>query len=367
VKVTCGIDWSEKHHDIALVDGDGQLVARKRVTDNVSGWETLLELFATYGDTPGEQIPVAIETGRGLLVACLRATGRPVYAINPLAVARYRERHTVARSKSDHADAMTLANILRVDRAHHRPLPADSELVQAVAVLARAQQDAVWNRQQLSNQLRSLLREYFPAALKVFQVKGIGLTSREARAVLTAAPTPARAAKLTTARLATTLRRCGRERNIDAWARRLHAAFQQEQLRQLPMVEDSLGRQAQALLLQLDAACLAADQLAEATREVFCQHPDAAIITSFPGPGDLTGAGVLAEIGGDRGRLADARALKATGPRAHYDHRRQVGDRHASALRNTFNRMLGCLFHCLQTGQPYAEATAFGARFPAAA
>ena len=98
-------------------------------------------------------------------------------------------------------------------------------------MLARAQQDAVWNRQQLSNQLRSLLREYFPAALKVFQVKGIGLTSREARAVLTAAPTPARAAKLATARLATVLRRCGRERDIEAWARRLHAAFQQEQLR----------------------------------------------------------------------------------------------------------------------------------------
>ncbi|HWG65367.1 MAG TPA: transposase, partial [Streptosporangiaceae bacterium] len=309
--------------------------------------------------------------------------------------------------KSDHADAMTLANILRVDRAHHRLLPADSELVQSVAVLARAQQDAVWNRQQLSNQLRSLLREYFPAALTVFQVKGIGLTSREARAVLTAAPTPGRAA-LTTARLATVLRRCGRERNIDAWARRLHAAFQQEQLRQLPTVEDAFGRQAQALLLQLDAACLAADQLAEATHEVFSQHPDAAIITSFPGLGDLTGACVLAEIGDDRGWFADARALKAyagsapitrasgkstavhhrkvknqrlaaagyiwsfaslkaTGPRAHYDHRRHVGDRHASALRNTFNRMLGCLFYCLQTGQPYDEATAFGARFPAAA
>jgi hypothetical protein len=65
LKVTCGIDWSEKHHDIALVDADGQLVARKRVTDDAAGWETLLDLFATYGDSPGAQIPVVIETGRG--------------------------------------------------------------------------------------------------------------------------------------------------------------------------------------------------------------------------------------------------------------------------------------------------------------
>jgi hypothetical protein len=46
----------------------------------------------------------------------------------------------------------------------HRPLPADSELVQAIAVLARAQQDAVWNRGQLLNQLRWHLKQYFPAA-----------------------------------------------------------------------------------------------------------------------------------------------------------------------------------------------------------
>jgi transposase len=160
-----------------LVDSDGKLLARRRISDDVAGWQALVELLAQHGDHAKEQIPVAIETSRGLLVSCLRATGRRVYAINPLAVARYRERHTVARSKSDHADAMTLANILRVDAAHHRPLPEDSELVQSIAVLARAQQDAVWNRQQLANQLRSLLREFFSAALQAFQVENVGLTS----------------------------------------------------------------------------------------------------------------------------------------------------------------------------------------------
>src|SRR5919109_5298372 len=94
---------------------------------------------------------------------------RPVYAINPLAVARYRERHAVSGKKSDHADAVVLANILRTDRAAHRPLPADSELVRAITVLARAQQDAVWNRQHVANQLRSLLREYYPGFLEAFQ------------------------------------------------------------------------------------------------------------------------------------------------------------------------------------------------------
>ena len=162
--VFCGIDWAEDHHDIALVDPEGQLVARLRIAEDAAGYAQLLDLLAEHGDGSEYQVPVAIETSRGLLVAALRATGRPVYAINPMAVARYRERHTIARKKSDHVDAMVLANILRTDMTHHRPLPDDSELAQAIAVLARAQQDAVWDRAQAPNKLRSHLREYYPAA-----------------------------------------------------------------------------------------------------------------------------------------------------------------------------------------------------------
>jgi len=44
--------------------------------------------------------------------------------------------------KSDHADAVTLANILRTDIGQHRRLPADTELAQSITVLARAHQDA---------------------------------------------------------------------------------------------------------------------------------------------------------------------------------------------------------------------------------
>ena len=159
---------------MVLVDEAGKLVAERRVGDDVQGYQQLLTLLAESGDSAGEPVPVAVETARGLLISCLRATGRKVYSINPMAVARYRERRTVARANSDHADAMALANILRTDADAHRPLPADSELVQAIAVLARAQQDAVWNRGQLSNQLRSHLKQYFPAALAAFQIKGVG-------------------------------------------------------------------------------------------------------------------------------------------------------------------------------------------------
>jgi transposase len=401
VNVFCGIDWAEDHHDIALVDRDGQLLARRRISDDAAGLAALLDLLAGHGDQGDELIPVAIETPRGLLTGCLRATGRPVYPINPMAVARYRDRHSVAGRKSDHGDAVVLANILRTDAHAHRPLPADTELAQAIAVLARAQQDAVWARTAAHNKLRSHLREYYPGFLAAFAGARGGITRPDARAILAAAPTPAAAAALTVAQLQALLRKAGRSRGIDTEAARLRAAFRAQQMRQPPLVEQAMGRQAMALLGQLDAACAAADDLEQAATESFNQHPDAEIITSFPGLGPLTGARVLAETGDDRSRFADAKGLKAyagaapitrasgkttavlhrrvknqrlaaagytwafaaltasPGARAHYDRRRADGDRHAAAQRNLFGRLLGCLHHCLATGQHYDENTAF--------
>jgi transposase len=410
VKVFCGIDWAEGHHDIALIDESGRVIAKRRINETVAGFAELTEMLAAAGDTAEDPIPVAIETPRGLLVAALRATGRLVYPINPMAVARYRERHTVSRGKSDHADAKTLANILRTDQHIHRRLPADTHLAQAVAVLARAHQDATWRRTKASNELRSLLREYYPAFLETFARKNAtNLANTDARAVLAIAPTPAAAAKLSKARIAAALRRAGRQRRIDTTAAQLHAALREPQLRQPDLVEDAMGRQALALLAVLDTACRNVDELGEAVAEAFQQHPDHAIITSFPGLADNTGARILAELGDDRTRFPDARAVKAYAGSApitrasgrtisithrrvkndrlaaagwawafaamahdehanrHYRHRRDHGDRHPAALRHLFNRMLGQLYFCLQTRQPYQPHKAFAKPQPALA
>ena len=188
--IYCGIDWAERTHDVALVDDSGQLLAKRHITDDAVGYKILLDLLAEYGDTEAAPIPVAIETSRGLLVAALRTGKRRVFAINPMAAARYRDRHSVSRKKSDPGDALVLANVPRTDMHAHRPLPDDSDLARAIAVLARAQQDATWSRQQTANQLRSLLREYYPAALGAFANWSNGLCRPEAHDLLRLAPTP---------------------------------------------------------------------------------------------------------------------------------------------------------------------------------
>lgn len=84
----CGLDWAENHHDIALVNEAGELLAKQRITDDAAGYKILLDLLAAHGDTPQAPIPVAIETSHGLLVATLRTGTRQVYAVNPLSAVR---------------------------------------------------------------------------------------------------------------------------------------------------------------------------------------------------------------------------------------------------------------------------------------
>ncbi len=158
-----GIDWATAHHDIAVINDEGKVIARGRVSNDAAGFTALLSMLAEAGDSAEHPIPVGIETDRGLFVAALRETDRVIYPINPLAASRYRARYSVSGAKSDATDAVLLANIVRTDPGAHRPLPADTELAQAIRVLARAQQDAVRARGQVGNQCsKSSIRPLWP-------------------------------------------------------------------------------------------------------------------------------------------------------------------------------------------------------------
>ena len=123
VAIWCGIDWAEHHHDVALVDDVGKLIAKLHIDDDAAGFARLLTLLAEHGAGPETPVPIAMETAHGLLAAALVAAGYRLFPINPMAVARYRDRYSVSRAKSDAGDAFVLANILRTDLDAHRPLP----------------------------------------------------------------------------------------------------------------------------------------------------------------------------------------------------------------------------------------------------
>ena len=209
-----GDDWAEAHHDIELVDGQGRLLARRRLPEGIAGIAALHGLVGDHlgdEDEPG-QVLVGIETDRGPWVQALIAAGYQVWAINPIQAARYRERHVSSGAKSDPGDAHVLAEIVRLDRVHHRPVAGDSGIAEHVKVAARAHQTMIWTRQRTINTTRSMLREYYPAALATFD----DLASPDALAVLAAAPDPEQGRRLTVARVVGLLRKAGRQRKLQS-------------------------------------------------------------------------------------------------------------------------------------------------------
>jgi transposase len=400
-----GIDWSERHHDIAVVDSAGTVVARARVEETPAGVKEILRLLSglrTSHRHSRKHVPIAIEANKGLLVTALKSAGQTIIPINPTIAARYRGRLNPAqKKKSDRADSAMLANIARTDGDRLRGLADISPQALAIAALSRAQQRASRTRVFQFHQLRSLLRDFHPAAVSAWAGLPNGLLRAEARAVLSAGPTPPQAARLTQRRPRDILRAAGRTRLVDDQAERLHALFHQKSLRQPPAVEDAMGHEVVAHLAMLNQAIAQADMLTDQLTAAFREHPLAPIYLSFPGVGELIGARLLAEIGDDPTRFADGRGLRAyagaapltwasgtteavlfrtvankwmrstghvwafatltrsPGCRAHYDRRRARGDRHAAALRHLYGRLLLCLHHCLREYEPYDEGRAF--------
>jgi transposase len=394
--VYCGIDWAEHHHDVAVVDADGELLAKRRITDDVAGFTRLTELLCAHADSPA-MVDVGLETDRGLLVAALRGAGYRVFAINPKAVDRYRDRYAVSGAKSDPADALVLANLLRTDRARHRPIPDDSDDVAAIAVLARAHQDAVRTLVRDTNRLRSLLREFFPAAVAAFP----NLSTRSALTVLAAAPTPTAAGRLSSDQIHDLLLSTGRIAVRTGEVERIRRAFAAEQLHQPPPVEQAMGDAVGSIVTTLQATKTAIGDLETALAARFDSHPDAEILRSLPGLGVVLGGRVLGEFGDDptrftnaasrrcfagtapitrasgksrvvllrrarNQRLADAcrwwafnSLLHSAGALAYYRQRRAAGDTHESALRRLGSKLVGQLHHCLQHREPYREDIAW--------
>jgi len=395
VSITCGIDWAEAHHDVAVLDDTGKVLERRRIDTGVPGFGQLTAMLQEHAEDPTE-VPVAIETDKNLIVVALQAAGLTIYPINPRAVARYRERHGQSGKKSDPGDAFVLADILRHDRHQHRALPEITDQGRAIKALARQHQEATWALHQTISRLRSVLLEFYPQALQAFP----NLKHKAALTILAAAPTPALSQKLTARKVVALLHRCGR-RNDPGLVEQILTALKTPALRQSAPVEAALGQTTTGLLAIIVAMQSAVEQLETALTAEFDRHPLAPVLRSAPGLGPILAARVLAEVGDDRSRFTTAGGLRAfagtapvtrasgrsrqvkarlvrnkrlgdachwwafamltksPGAREHYDRRRAAGDHHNAALRNLANKLIGRLWWCLQNNEPWDEATAW--------
>ena len=235
-----GDDWAEDHHDIEIQDPDGRVLRTVRVAEGMAGMARFHELVAEFlGDDDGpEQVLVGIETERGPWVRALVAAGYQVFAVNPKLAARHREVVSLSGAKDDKTDAHTLADMVRTRRHQLRPVAADSDLTEAIKVLARAHQAMIAERTRHMLRLRAALRDYFPAALAAYQHEPLTLSSPDVLELLTKAPTADAAAKLTTAQITAVLKK-HRRRKVAAKTAAIQSALRTQHLDTPQIVNDA--------------------------------------------------------------------------------------------------------------------------------
>jgi hypothetical protein len=401
-----GNDWAQDHHDVEVQDHTGKRLGKARVPEGVEGIARLHALIGRFADPDDQagsgQVLVGIETDRGPWVTALVAAGYRVFAINPLQVARYRERGTTSGAKSDAGDAHVLADMVRTDSHQLRPIAGDSALVEGIKIVARTHQTLIWDRQRHLGRLRADLREYFPAALEAFDKldSRADLDDPDALELLAAAPTPQAAARLPLSQITAATRRA-RRRDPHGRALLIQAALRAPALGQPDELAGAYAVSVTALVGVITTFNGHIKTLQGQVEAHFGRHPAAEIYRSQPGLGPILSARVLGEFGDDPHRYRDAKARKnyagtspitrasgkrrtvsarharndrladavqrqafcalqnSPGARAYYDQLRARKISYNAALRQLGNRLVGILHGCLRTGTLYDEATAW--------
>ncbi len=180
-----------------------------------------------------------------------------------------------------------LAEIVRLDRDHHRPVAGDSGEVEGLKLVARTHQSLIWDRTRHLQRLRQALREYFPGVLDALAAARIELGDPDALELIERAPDPDRAARLSRSKIATILQR-NRRRDVEARAEAIQAVLRAAALRQPGPVESAYatiaGTQVRLLVLLIGQI----PQLEEVLAQGFGRHPDAGARKNYAGTSPIT-------------------------------------------------------------------------------
>lgn len=384
-----GVDWADAEHAVWVEDEAGTRVTSRTVPQTVEG----LTEFGRWLDerrAAGRELWAAIEKPEGRIVDFLLDHGVLVFAINPKAVDRARDRFRMSGAKSDPFDARVLAGFLRTDHGHLSPLRPSSEAAQELKGLTRDYARQVRQQTRLLNQLTATLKAYYPRALDVVD----DLKSQWGRDFLRDFPTPDLLTALTERRW----QRWAREHRLGAArAAALWTILARPQLAIPAHIVRIHTRRLDTVLAELDVTVRAVAAYRAAITDFFARMPAARWATTLPGGGGTTVPRLYAELGDAAGRWHTFRQLQAHAgavpvtdrsgkhavvlfrfacntqfrdavhqfaqqslqhsdwARAYYDRCRRRGHRHHHALRALAAKWLKIIFVLWSRGVPYDE------------
>ena len=299
-----GLDKSDKKINVSLQ----QCAKNKMERSIVKGGAEALHAWvaALCARFPGQAVAICLEQpASGLIHALMSYDFVVLFPINPMTLARYREAFTPSRAKDDPTDADFLCELVALHREQLKAWQPDDVCTRKLRHLTLSRRRSVNMRTRFSNQLKALLKTYFPQALELC---GDDLTTPMACALLQKWPSLQQLKKSR----AETIRRFYYAQNArrgDVIEKRLALIAQAVALTNDPALIDSSIITVQALTLGLRAAHTAISCYDREIARTFAQHPDASLFAALPGSGTAYSARLLAAFGSRRELFESAQAM----------------------------------------------------------
>jgi transposase len=387
-----GLDWADTEHEVTMLVVETGVVETRKLkqeSEALADWiQSLRERFS------GRKVAIAIEQRKGALIYALMCYDFLIlYPVNPKTLARFREAFNTSGAKSDPADSELLLDLIRLHRDKLRlwvPEDADTRLLQMLVEERRALVDEVTR---LTNRLKSTLKQYFPQALEWAGE----LDSGQALDFLTRWPTLESIRKAGALAVEKFYRRHS-VRNQDKIEQRLKAIKEARALTTDRAVVAVSRMKALAIVRQLRALVKSIAEMEARIQELFEQHRDYQVFSSFPCAKKVLAPRLLVAFGGDRTRYKSALELqsfsgiapvtrssgksktihkrmacprflrqtfheyagqsikKAGWARVYYQRHRDKGVKHHAAVRALAYKWIRIMFRCWQEQEPYDEA-----------
>ena len=388
-----GLDWADQSHVISLRSADSNKVERSQIKHTP---EALVEWVSGLQQRfVGQRVAVALEQARGAVVHALMGYDFLVlYPVNPKTLAKYREAFSPSGAKDDPTDADLLLELVTLHRDKLRAWLPDDELTRTLTLLVEYRRQLVDTQTRLSNRLTSLLKLYFPQAL----AWAGELTTVQACDFLQHWPSLAQVQKVAPTKLRKFYITHGC-RKADVIEQRLQEIKLAQPLTKDGAVITASLTMVQASTSQLRPVLAAIAGMDKQIAELFSQHEDHALFSSFPGAGPVFAPRLLTAMGADRGRFtaaSEVQQLSGIAPvmersgkscwvhrrwacpkflrqsfhefagqsirwsawaRAFYDQQRHRGNGHHAAVRSLAYRWIRIIYRCWQMRVPYCEET----------
>ena len=386
-----GLDWADQKHDICL-QASGSAAIKHLVVEHqpeaLHSW--VADLRRQFPQGP---IAVALEQSRGsLFYALMHYEFLRLYPIPPKALADYRKALYPSGGKDDPTDAQLLLEFLRKHPERFRPWVADDVQTRQLSLLNEHRRHLVDDRTALTNRLTTLLKGYFPEALRWAE----DLRTPRAWDFLAQFPSLERAQQASRLNVLKVYRAHTRRppEQLEILCDEIRTA---RPLTTDRAIIDSSVLMVEILVEQLRVLGAGIERVEHQLADVFATHPDRAIFQSFPGAGKALAPRLLAAWGSDRQRFQDAAnmqcfagpapvtvrsgkskwihrrfacptfvcqtfhefaaqsRLKSPWAKAYYQQMRSKGADHHPAVRALAFKWIRIMFRCWQDRTPYDE------------